>query len=158
MKKVFVAGHNGMVGSAIVRHLEKSGTAEVVTRTRKELDLTNQAAVQQFFAEQHLDQVYLAAAKVGGIIANNTYPADFIYENLMIQANIIHTAHVNNIQQLLFLGSSCIYPKLAAQPMAEDALLTGTLEPTNEPYALAKIAGIKCVKATTDSMGVTIEV
>jgi len=143
MKKVFVAGHNGMVGSAIVRQLEKSGTAEVITRSRKELDLTNQASVQQFFAEQHIDQVYLAAAKVGGIIANNTYPADFIYENLMIQANIIHAAHVNNVQQLLFLGSSCIYPKLAAQPMAEDALLTGTLEPTNEPYALAKIAGIK---------------
>lgn len=143
MKKVFVAGHNGMVGSAIVRQLEKSGTAEVITKTRKELDLTNQAAVQHFFAEQHIEQVYLAAAKVGGIIANNTYPADFIYENLMIQANIIHAAHVNNIQQLLFLGSSCIYPKLAAQPMAEDALLTGTLEPTNEPYALAKIAGIK---------------
>lgn len=153
MKKVFVAGHNGMVGSAIVRHLEKSGTAEVVTRTRKELDLTNQAAVQQFFAEQHLDQVYLAAAKVGGIIANNTYPADFIYENLMIQANIIHTAHVNNIQQLLFLGSSCIYPKLAAQPMAEDALLTGTLEPTNEPYALAKIAGIKLCESYNRQYG-----
>ncbi|RVT46925.1 GDP-L-fucose synthase [Rheinheimera sediminis] len=143
MKKIFVAGHNGMVGSAIVRQLEKSGTAEVITRTRKELDLTNQSAVQQFFAEQNVDQIYLAAAKVGGIIANNTYPADFIYENLMIQANIIHAAHVNNVQQLLFLGSSCIYPKLAAQPMAEDALLTGTLEPTNEPYALAKIAGIK---------------
>lgn len=143
MKKVFVAGHNGMVGSAIVRQLEKSGTAEVITRTRKELDLTNQDAVHKFFAEQHLDQVYLAAAKVGGIVANNTYPADFIYENLMIQANIIHAAHINNVQQLLFLGSSCIYPKLAAQPMAENALLTGILEPTNEPYALAKIAGIK---------------
>ncbi|QDZ90388.1 GDP-L-fucose synthase [Shewanella decolorationis] len=143
MKKVFVAGHNGMVGSAIVRQLEKNGAAEVITRTRKELDLTNQAAVQQFFSEQTIDQVYLAAAKVGGIIANNTYPADFIYENLMIQANIIHAAHINNVQQLLFLGSSCIYPKLAAQPMAENALLTGTLEPTNEPYALAKIAGIK---------------
>lgn len=143
MKKVFVAGHNGMVGSAIVRQLEKNGTAEVITRTRKELDLTNQAAVQRFFSEQTIDQVYLAAAKVGGIIANNTYPADFIYENLMIQANIIHAAHINNVQQLLFLGSSCIYPKLAAQPMAENALLTGTLEPTNEPYALAKIAGIK---------------
>lgn len=143
MKKVFVAGHNGMVGSAIVRQLEKSGTAEVITRTRKELDLTNQDAVHKFFAEQHLDQVYLAAAKVGGIVANNTYPADFIYENLMIQANIIHAAHINNVQQLLFLGSSCIYPKLAAQPMAENALLTGILEPINEPYALAKIAGIK---------------
>lgn len=153
MKKVFVAGHNGMVGSAIVRQLEKSGTAEVITRSRKELDLTNQAAVQQFFAEQDLDQVYLAAAKVGGIIANNTYPADFIYENLMIQANIIHAAHVNNIQQLLFLGSSCIYPKLAIQPMAESALLTGTLEPTNEPYALAKIAGIKLCESYNRQYG-----
>jgi GDP-L-fucose synthase len=153
MKKVFVAGHNGMVGSAIVRQLEKSGTAEVITRTRKELDLTNQAAVQQFFAEQKVDQVYLAAAKVGGIIANNTYPADFIYENLMIQANIIHAAHMNNIQQLLFLGSSCIYPKLAAQPMAENALLTGTLEPTNEPYALAKIAGIKLCESYNRQYG-----
>lgn len=153
MKKVFVAGHNGMVGSAIVRQLEKSGTAKVITRTRKELDLTNQAAVQQFFAEQHIDQVYLAAAKVGGIIANNTYPADFIYENLMIQANVIHAAHMNNIQQLLFLGSSCIYPKLAAQPMAENALLTGTLEPTNEPYALAKIAGIKLCESYNRQYG-----
>lgn len=153
MKKVFVAGHNGMVGSAIVRQLEKSGTAEVITRSRKELDLTNQEAVQQFFAEQHLDQVYLAAAKVGGIIANNTYPADFIYENLMIQANIIHAAHVNDVQQLLFLGSSCIYPKLAAQPMAENALLTGTLEPTNEPYALAKIAGIKLCESYNRQYG-----
>lgn len=153
MKKVFVAGHNGMVGSAIVQQLEKSGAAEILTKTRKELDLTNQAAVQQFFAEQKIDQVYLAAAKVGGIIANNTYPADFIYENLMIQANIIHAAHVNNIQQLLFLGSSCIYPKLAAQPMAEDALLTGTLEPTNEPYALAKIAGIKLCESYNRQYG-----
>jgi GDP-L-fucose synthase len=153
MKKVFVAGHNGMVGSAIVRQLEKSGAAEILTKTRKELDLTNQAVVQQFFAEQKIDQVYLAAAKVGGIIANNTYPADFIYENLMIQANIIHAAHVNNIQQLLFLGSSCIYPKLAAQPMAEDALLTGTLEPTNEPYALAKIAGIKLCESYNRQYG-----
>ncbi len=153
MKKVFVAGHNGMVGSAIVRQLEKSGLAQIITRTRKELDLTNQAAVQQFFAEQHIDQVYLAAAKVGGIIANNTYPADFIYENLMIQANVIHAAHMNNIQQLLFLGSSCIYPKLAAQPMAENALLTGTLEPTNEPYALAKIAGIKLCESYNRQYG-----
>lgn len=153
MKKVFVAGHNGMVGSAIVRQLEKSGTAEVITRTRKELDLTSQAAVQQFFSEQKIDQVYLAAAKVGGIIANNTYPADFIYENLMIQANIIHAAHMNNIQQLLFLGSSCIYPKLADQPMAENALLTGSLEPTNEPYALAKIAGIKLCESYNRQYG-----
>lgn len=143
MKKVFVAGHNGMVGSAIVRQLKQNNSINVITRSRKELDLTNQAAVRQFFAEQKIDQVYLAAAKVGGIIANNTYPADFIYENLMIEANIIHAAHLNDVQQLLFLGSSCIYPKLALQPMAEDALLTGTLEPTNEPYAIAKIAGIK---------------
>jgi GDP-L-fucose synthase len=143
MKKVFVAGHNGMVGSAIVRQLAKRGDAEIITRSRSELNLTSQADVQAFFAERNIDEVYLAAAKVGGIIANNTYPADFIYENLMIQANIIHAAHVNDVQRLLFLGSSCIYPKLAAQPMAENALLTGTLEPTNEPYAIAKIAGIK---------------
>ena len=153
MKKVFVAGHNGMVGSAIVRQLANDNTIEIVTRTRKELDLTNQSAVQQFFSEQKIDQVYLAAAKVGGIIANNTYPADFIYENLMIQANIIHAAHVNNVQQLLFLGSSCIYPKLATQPMAENALLTGALEPTNEPYALAKIAGIKLCESYNRQYG-----
>lgn len=141
MKKVFVAGHCGMVGSAIVRQLE--GKAEVITRTRAQLDLTNQNAVQQFFADNQVDQVYLAAAKVGGIIANNTYPAEFIYENLMIECNVIHAAYQAGVRQLLFLGSSCIYPKLAAQPMSESALLTGTLEPTNEPYAIAKIAGIK---------------
>jgi GDP-L-fucose synthase len=141
--KIFVAGHRDMVGSAIIRQLEKSGHTNIITRTRAELDLTNQQAVVDFFQTEKIDQVYLAAAKVGGIFANNTYPADFIYENLMIQCNIIHSAHLANIQQLLFLGSSCIYPKLAEQPMKETALLTGTLEETNEPYAVAKIAGIK---------------
>lgn len=142
-KKVFVAGHNGMVGSAIIRQLSKMDDVELITRSRKELDLKNQLAVLEFFQTEKIDQVYLAAAKVGGIFANNTYPADFIYENLMIQCNIVHSAHLANIQQLLLLGSSCIYPKLAEQPMQETALLTGTLEETNEPYAIAKIAGIK---------------
>jgi GDP-L-fucose synthase len=141
--KIFVAGHRGMVGSAIIRQLEASGHINIITRTRTELDLTNQQAVIDFFQSEKIEQVYLAAAKVGGIVANNTYPADFIYENLMIQCNIIHSAHLANIQQLLFLGSSCIYPKLAEQPMKETALLTGRLEETNEPYAVAKIAGIK---------------
>jgi GDP-L-fucose synthase len=143
MKKIFVAGHQGMVGSAIVRQLQMCNDVELVLRTRKELDLTNQQAVSNFFAEEKIDEVYLAAAKVGGILANNTYPADFIFENLMIQCNIIHSAFKAGIQKLLFLGSSCIYPKLAEQPMSETALLTGTLESTNEPYAMAKIAGIK---------------
>lgn len=142
-KRIYVAGHRGMVGSSIVRQLQAQGDVELILRTRSELDLTNQASVDAFFKAESIDQVYLAAAKVGGIVGNNTYPADFIYENLMIQCNIIHAAHNANIQDLLFLGSSCIYPRLAEQPMAESTLLTGTLEPTNEPYAIAKIAGIK---------------
>jgi GDP-L-fucose synthase len=143
--KIYVAGHRGMVGSAIVRHLLANGhpVERIVTRTHAELDLTNQAAVSAFFAAEKSDHVYLAAAKVGGIHANNTYPAEFIYQNLMMQANVIDAAFRNGVQKLLFLGSSCIYPKLADQPMREDALLTGALEPTNEPYAIAKIAGIK---------------
>jgi GDP-L-fucose synthase len=151
--KIFVAGHGGMVGSAIVRQLEASGHTNIITRTRSELDLTNQQAVVDFFQAEKIEQVYLAAAKVGGIVANNTYPADFIYENLMIQCNIIHSAHLANIQQLLFLGSSCIYPKLAEQPMKETALLTGTLEETNEPYAIAKIAGIKLCESYNRQYG-----
>ena len=142
MTKIYIAGHRGMVGSAIVRQL-KSKSAQLITRTHKELDLTNQQQVDDFIAKEKPDQIYLAAAKVGGIHANNTYPADFIYQNLIIQANIINAAHQNNIQKLLFLGSSCIYPKSVKQPMREESLLTGTLEPTNEPYAVAKIAGIK---------------
>ena len=142
-QKVFVAGHRGMVGSAIVRQLQEKGYINIVTATHAELDLTNQQAVNEFFQKNQIDQVYLAAAKVGGIHANNEYPADFIYQNLMIEANVIHAAHINNVQKLMFLGSSCIYPKFAQQPMRESELLTGTLEATNEPYAIAKIAGIK---------------
>jgi len=143
--KIYIAGHNGMVGSAIVRHLQGKlvNSVQLITRTHKELDLTNQDQVSNFIERENPDQIYLAAAKVGGIYANNTYPADFIYNNLMIQANIIHAAHQNNIQKLLFLGSSCIYPKDAKQPMSEGMLLTGALESTNEPYAISKIAGIK---------------
>ena len=140
---IFVAGHRGMVGSAVVRRLRSLGYTNLLTATHAELDLTNQAAVRAFFAQQKIDRVVLAAAKVGGIHANNTYPAEFIYENLMIQANVVHEAHRAGVQHLLFLGSSCIYPRNAPQPMREEALLTGTLEPTNEPYAIAKIAGIK---------------
>jgi GDP-L-fucose synthase len=140
---VFVAGHRGMVGSAIVRRLQAVGYTQVLTASRAELDLTDAAQVQAFFASRPIGLVVLAAAKVGGIHANNTFPADFIYDNLMIQANVIHAAHQHGVQRLLQLGSSCIYPRLAPQPMREDALLTGTLEPTNEPYAIAKIAGIK---------------
>lgn len=141
--KIYVAGHCGMVGSAIVRALKARGQSNLITRTHSELDLTNQAAVQRFFAQERPDQVYLAAAKVGGIHANNTYPAEFIYQNLMIEANVIDASFQNGVKKLLFLGSSCIYPKLAEQPMSEGILLTGKLEPTNEPYAVAKIAGIK---------------
>lgn len=140
---VFVAGHRGMVGSAILRHLQALGYRNILTAARDELNLLDQAAVQRYFQAHRIEQVYLAAAKVGGIHANNTYPAEFIYENLIIEANVIQAAHVANIQKLLFLGSSCIYPKHAEQPMKEEALLTGLLEPTNEPYAIAKIAGIK---------------
>ena len=153
MKRVFVAGHNGMVGSAIVKQLEQETGLELVLRSRAELDLLNQQAVADFFATENIDQVYLAAAKVGGIVANNTYPAEFIHQNLMIQCNIIHGAHLAGVQDLLFLGSSCIYPKLAEQPMQETALLTGTLEPTNEPYAIAKIAGIKLCESYNRQYG-----
>lgn len=141
--KIYVAGHKGMVGSAIVRILQNQGYSNIVTRIHAELDLTDQAAVRAFFFTEKPDQVYLAAAKVGGIHANNTYPAEFIYQNLMMEANVVDAAFRNGVRKLLFLGSSCIYPKMAAQPMLESALLTGTLEPTNEPYAIAKIAGIK---------------
>lgn len=151
--KIYVAGHRGMVGSAIVRSLRAQGHTNIVTRTHSELDLTDQAAVRAFFAEEKPDQVYLAAAKVGGIHANNTYPADFIYQNLMIQANVIDAAFRNGVTKLLFLGSSCIYPKLAPQPMSEEALLTNTLEPTNEPYAIAKIAGIKLCESYNRQYG-----
>jgi GDP-L-fucose synthase len=151
--KIYVAGHRGMVGSAIVRTLQAAGHSNFVTRTHAELDLTDQAAVRAFFASEKPDQVYLAAAKVGGIHANNTYPAEFIYQNLMMQANVIDAAFRNGVQKLLFLGSSCIYPKLADQPMREDALLTGTLEPTNEPYAIAKIAGIKLCESYNRQYG-----
>ncbi|GAA8966526.1 GDP-L-fucose synthase [Helicobacter pylori] len=152
-KRVFVAGHQGMVGSAIVRALEKAGDAEIITRTRSELDLLDQAAVFRFFNQHAVDEVYLAAAKVGGIWANNTYPAEFIYQNLIIEANIIHGAFEAGVRKLLFLGSSCIYPKLAEQPIAESSLLQGALEPTNEPYAIAKIAGIKLCESYNRQYG-----
>ena len=153
MKKIFVAGHAGMVGSAICRQLEKQSGVELITRGRDKLDLCNQAAVQQFIKEVRPDEIILAAAKVGGIHANNTYPAEFIYQNLQIQNNVIHAAHINNVQKLLFLGSSCIYPRAAEQPMREGALLTGILEPTNEPYAIAKIAGIKMCESFNRQYG-----
>jgi GDP-L-fucose synthase len=154
--KIYVAGHRGMVGSAILRQLLAAGhpAENIITHTHAELDLTDQAAVRAFVAAEQPDQVYLAAAKVGGIHANNTYPAEFIYDNLMMQANVIDAAFRNGVRKLLFLGSSCIYPKLAAQPMREDALLTGTLEPTNEPYAIAKIAGIKLCESYNRQYGV----
>ncbi len=153
--KIYVAGHRGMVGSAIVRQLLEQGypADRIITRTHAELDLTDQAAVRTFFDSEKPDQVYLAAAKVGGIHANNTYPAEFIYSNLMVQANVIDAAFRNGVKKLLFLGSSCIYPKLATQPMREDVLLTGTLEPTNEPYAIAKIAGIKLCESYNRQYG-----
>lgn len=150
--KTYVAGHRGMVGGAILRALKARG-AEVITRSHAELDLTDQAAVRGFMQTERPDQVILAAAKVGGIHANNTYPASFIYENLMIEANVIHQAHEAGVEKLLFLGSSCIYPRAVAQPMAEDALLTGVLEPTNEPYAIAKIAGIKLCESYNRQYG-----
>lgn len=153
--KIYVAGHRGMVGSAIVRQLLTAGhpAGLILTRTHAELDLTDQAAVRRFFETEKPTQVYLAAAKVGGIHANNTYPAEFIYKNLMIEANVIDSAYRSGVQKLLFLGSSCIYPRLAAQPMREDSLLTGTLEPTNEPYAIAKIAGIKLCESYNRQYG-----
>jgi GDP-L-fucose synthase len=155
--KIYVAGHRGMVGSALVRNLLAQGIASenLITCSRQELDLTNQMAVQEFFARERPDQVYLAAAKVGGIHANNTFPADFIYENLMVQANVIEAAFRNGVRKLLFLGSSCIYPRMAEQPMKESALLTGILEPTNEPYAIAKIAGIKLCESYNRQYGVS---
>lgn len=151
--RIYVAGHRGMVGSAIVRRLRQQAGVDVVTRTRQELDLTNQAAVRAFFAAEKPDQVYMAAAKVGGIHANNTYPAEFIYENLMVQANVVDAAFHHGVKKLLFLGSSCIYPRMAAQPMSESALLSGPLEPTNEPYAIAKIAGIKLCESYNRQYG-----
>jgi GDP-L-fucose synthase len=151
--KIYVAGHRGMVGSAIVRNLEAKGFTNIIARSHTELDLTNQAAVQDFFETEKPDQVYLAAAKVGGIYANNTFPAEFIYQNIMMEANIIHQAFMSGVKKLLFLGSSCIYPKLAPQPMSEDALLTGKLESTNEPYAIAKIAGIKLCESYNRQYG-----
>jgi GDP-L-fucose synthase len=162
--KIYVAGHRGMVGAAIVRELQarhceegnsptRQSTVEIITRTHAELDLTNQARVNAFFEQEKPDQVYLAAAKVGGIHANDTYPAEFIYQNMMIEANVIHAAFQNGVKKLLFLGSSCIYPRLAEQPMREDALLTGKLEATNEPYAIAKIAGIKLCESYNRQYG-----
>lgn len=153
-QRVFIAGHQGMVGSAIARQLQSNEDVEVVTRSRHELDLLSQADVAAFFQQEQIDQVYLAAAKVGGIHANNEYPAEFIYQNLMIETNIIHQAYKSGVQKLLFLGSSCIYPKLASQPMTESALLTGALEATNEPYAIAKIAGIKLCESYNRQYGV----
>jgi GDP-L-fucose synthase len=153
MKRIFIAGHRGMVGSALLRALSSNDNNIIVTKTRSELDLTDQAAVRDFFATESVDEIYLAAARVGGIHANSAYPADFIYDNLMIEANVIHQAFMSGVKRLLFLGSSCIYPKAVAQPMREDALLTGVLEPTNEPYAIAKIAGIKLCESYNRQYG-----
>ena len=152
-KNIFVAGHQGMVGSALVRALSQNKNHQIVVATRQELDLTNQSTVRHFFAQQQFDQVFLAAAKVGGIHANSEYPADFIYQNLMIQSNVIDAAHQSDVPKLLFLGSSCIYPKFAEQPIKEESLLTGYLEPTNEPYAIAKIAGIKLCESYNRQYG-----
>ncbi len=151
--KIYVAGHRGMVGSAIMRKLQKEGYTNLISRTSAELDLRNQQAVTDFFASEKPDYVFLAAAKVGGIVANNTYRADFLYENLAIQNNVIHNSYVTGVKKLMFLGSSCIYPKMASQPLKEEYLLTGPLEPTNEPYAIAKIAGIKLCDAYRDQYG-----
>ncbi|HKZ67274.1 MAG TPA: GDP-L-fucose synthase [Chitinophagaceae bacterium] len=151
--KVYISGHRGMVGSAIVRKLENEGFTNILTRTSSELDLCNQQAVNDFFAKEKPKYVFLAAAKVGGILANNIYRAEFLYNNLLIEANVIHAAYINDVKKLLFLGSSCIYPKLAPQPLKEEYLLTGLLEPTNEPYAIAKIAGIKLCEAYRDQYG-----
>jgi GDP-L-fucose synthase len=151
--RIYVAGHNGLVGSAIVRALRAQGQHNIVTRSHQELELTDQAQVREFFRLERIDQVYLAAARVGGIHANDTYPADFIYDNLMVQANVVHEAWRNGVQKLLFLGSSCIYPRLAAQPIREEYLMSGPLEPTNEPYAVAKIAGIKLCESYNRQYG-----
>ncbi|TAF47722.1 MAG: GDP-L-fucose synthase [Sphingobacteriales bacterium] len=151
--RIFIAGHRGMVGSAILRKLHKEGFTNLITRTSAELDLRNQAQVICFFELEKPDYVFLAAAKVGGIVANNTYRADFLYQNLQIQNNVIHASYLNSVKKLMFLGSSCIYPKLAPQPLKEEYLLTGTLEPTNEPYAIAKIAGIKLCDAYRNQYG-----
>lgn len=153
MKKIFVAGHNGMVGSSICRALQKKSNIDIITASRKELNLCDQGAVEEFMKLVKPDEVILAAAKVGGIYANNTYPADFIYQNLQIQNNVIHYAHINNVQKLLFLGSSCIYPKYADQPILESAILSGELEATNEPYAIAKIAGMKMCESYNRQYG-----
>jgi GDP-L-fucose synthase len=151
--KIYVAGHHGLVGSAIVRALDKAGYRNIVTATRQEVDLINQQSVADFFSQEKPEYVFLAAAKVGGIMANSSYPADFLYENLMIEANSIHESWKNNVKKLLFLGSSCIYPKMARQPIREDSLLTGPLEPTNDAYAIAKIAGIKMCQAFNQQYG-----
>jgi GDP-L-fucose synthase len=151
--RIYVAGHNGLVGSAIVRVLRAQGHTNIVTRSHKELELTDQVQVRDFFASERIDQVYLAAAKVGGIHANNTYPADFIYDNMMVQANVVHEAWRHGVQKLLFLGSSCIYPRMAPQPIKEEYLMSGMLEPTNEPYAMAKIAGIKLCESYNRQYG-----
>ena len=151
--RIYVAGHNGLVGSAIVRVLRAQGHTNIVTRSHAELELTDQVQVRDFFRKERIDQVYLAAAKVGGIHANNTYPADFIYDNMMVQANVVHEARQNGVQKLLFLGSSCIYPRMAPQPIKEEYLMSGMLEPTNEPYAIAKIAGIKLCESYNRQYG-----